>query len=366
MRLRLENLSKKFGNLLAVNNISLNIEEGEIVSLLGPSGCGKTTTLNMIAGFERSTSGEIYFDTQCMNDVHPKERNVGMVFQEYAIFSTMTVYQNIAFGMRMRKIPRKTIKSEVKKIAENLNLTDILYRHVGRLNLSELQRVALGRTLSTRPSIMLLDEPLSNLDATLRERTRVELKRFHDRWSTTMVYVTHDQLEATALADRIAIMKLGELQQFDNAEVIYRNPANIFVATFIGNPPSNIVKGDIKMIDGVMKFQNGSFQTDISSHVSQIKKCLTGDKAAIGFHPEDITMSRSKIAGQTIDAEVYAIEFLGYEKILDLKVNDILVRALVPSDFEVNIGSPIAFSIPSDKVTVFDLKTEENISRISG
>jgi len=213
---------------------------------------------------------------------------------------------------------------------------------------------------------MLLDEPLSNLDATLRERTRVELKRFHDRWSNTMIYVTHDQLEATALADRIAIMKLGELQQFDSAEMIYRNPANIFVATFIGNPPSNIVKGDVKMTDGVMHFQSGSFQLDISSHVSQIKKHMTGDKAAIGFRPEDIIISRSETTNNTISAEIYGVEFLGYDTILDLKIDNLIIRTLVPADFEVNIGSPIAFSIPSDKVNVFDLKTEENIARMSG
>jgi len=366
MILRLENLTKQFGDLVAVKDLNLTIEEGEIISLLGPSGCGKTTTLNMIAGFERATAGKVYFDDRCVNDVHPKERNVGMVFQEYAIFTTMTVFQNISFGLRVRKVPKAEIRAEVRRIAENLNLEKILDRNVANLNLSELQRVALARTISVKPSVLLLDEPLSNLDAALRERTRVELKRFHNKWGITMIYVTHDQLEAISLAKRIAVMDSGMLQQFGTADEIYRHPANLFVAKFIGNPPSNVVRGEVVKKDRSYMFKSGEYELDISMHGDLIKKALKGNKLAISFHTEDVKITRSRNQKNSTPVEVFVVELLGYDQIIDLKVDDLIIRALVPSSMEVKVDERLFMDIPVDKINLFDLETEKNIFLTAG
>ena len=361
MKVVLEQLTKKFDELVAVNNLNLEIKEGEIVSLLGPSGCGKTTTLNMIAGFEKPTDGALYFDGRNMNNVHPKIRNVGMVFQEYAIFTTMTAFENIAFGLRVRKTPKAEITEMVKKIAGSLNLTDTLHKNVNKLNLSELQRVALARTLSTQPSLLLLDEPLSNLDAGLREKTRVELNRFHSRWGITMVYVTHDQTEAISLASRIAVMNAGELQQFNTPEIIYKQPANLFVAQFIGNPPSNIIAGVIKESEGNYYFEAHGFRLDISGLGDVLNKVKRLDKAALGFRAEDIAVRMSQGNGEYTAGTVYNIELLGYESILDIKLGETIIRALVPQNFDATVGDTAFFNVAVEKVNLFDLKTGKNL-----
>jgi len=361
MRVVLEQLTKKFEELVAVNNLNLEIKEGEIVSLLGPSGCGKTTTLNMIAGFERPTDGAVYFDDRNMNNVHPKNRNVGMVFQEYAIFTTMTAFENIAFGLRVRKARKTEITETVEKIAESLNLTDTLHKNVNKLNLSELQRVAMARTLSTKPSLLLLDEPLSNLDASLREKTRVELNRLHDRWGITMVYVTHDQTEAISLSSRIAVMSAGKLQQFDTPEIIYKRPANLFVAQFIGNPPSNILEGAIKESEGNCYFDTYGFRLDISSLRNEFNKIKRHDKAALGFRAEDITVRMSRENGEYVAGTVYNIELLGYESIVDIKLGKTIIRALVPQNFEAMPGDTAFFKVTAEKVNLFDLETGKNL-----
>ena len=361
MRVVLEQLTKKFDELVAVNNLNLEIEEGEIVSLLGPSGCGKTTTLNMIAGFEKPTDGAVYFDARNMNNVHPKNRNVGMVFQEYAIFTTMTAFENIAFGLRVRKTPKAEITETVEKISDSLNLTDALHKNVNKLNLSELQRVALARTLSTQPSLLLLDEPLSNLDAGLREKTRVELNRFHDRWGITTVYVTHDQTEAISLASRIAVMNAGKLQQFDTPEIIYKRPANLFVAQFIGNPPSKILEGAIKESEGNYYFETHGFRLDISSLGNVFNKMKRHDNAALGFRAEDIDVCMSQGNGEYTAGTVYNIELLGYESILDIKLRETIIRALVPQNFDATTGDTVFFNVAVEKVNLFDLETGKNL-----
>jgi len=360
MKLVLSNLTKCFGDLVAVDNMNLEIEDGESVSLLGPSGCGKTTTLNMIAGFERPTSGEVFFDGVYVNNIHPRERNVGMVFQEYAIFTTMNAYQNIAFGLKVRRLSKKVINEEVYKIAKSLNLQHTLHRNINKLNLSELQRIALARTLSTKPSLLLLDEPLSNLDAALRERTRVELKRFHEQWGITMIYVTHDQIEAIALSNRIAVMNQGRLQQYDTADKIYNEPANIFVAQFIGSPPSNIVRGEIKKTQGRYIFKNGTFMLDISNK-KDILKFYNEDRLAIGFRPENILVLNSKKNSLSIPAEVYEVEPTGYETILDLKIDQIIIRALVNSEYSVEVGDRLFVNIDIEHLNLYDVKSEKNL-----
>ena len=361
MKVILENLTKEFDELVAVNDLSLEIREGEIVSLLGPSGCGKTTTLNMISGFERPTRGTVYLDGRNVNNVHPKNRNVGMVFQEYAIFTTMSAFDNIAFGLRVRKTPKAIIRKTVGEIADNLNLTDALHRNINKLNLSELQRIALARTLSTQPSLLLLDEPLSNLDAGLREKTRVELNRFHEQWGITMVYVTHDQTEAISLANRIAVLDTGKLQQFDTPDIIYKRPANLFVAQFIGNPPSNIVKGEVRESRGEFYFQNHEFRLDLSSLRGLSDKVPSDGKTALGFRAEDMKVGASRGGGDDIAGMVYNIELLGYESILDIKVGETILRALVPQNFAASIGDLIYLNPTIDKINLFDIKTGKNL-----
>ena len=360
MKVVLEQLTKRFDELVAVNNLNLEIKEGEIVSLLGPSGCGKTTTLNMIAGFERPTEGAVYFDDRNMNNVHPKNRNVGMVFQEYAIFTTMTAFENIAFGLRVRKLPKTEITETVERIAESLNLTDTLHKNINKLNLSELQRVAMARTLSTQPSLLLLDEPLSNLDASLREKTRVELNRLHDRWGITMVYVTHDQTEAISLSSRIAVMSAGKLQQFETPEIIYKRPANLFVAQFIGNPPSNILEGAIKESEGNWYFDTYGFRLDISNLRNEFSKVKHCEKAALGFRAEDIGVRMSRENGEYTAGTIYNIELLGYESIVDIKLAKTIIRALVPQNFHAVPGDTAFFKVTAEKVNLFDLETGKN------
>ncbi|WP_455369951.1 ABC transporter ATP-binding protein, partial [[Eubacterium] cellulosolvens] len=228
--LRLEKLRREFGSLVAVNDLTLEIKSGEFVSLLGPSGCGKSTTLNMIAGLLEPTSGKIFVGDEDITGISPIERNVGLVFQNYAVFSSMTVYDNLAFGLKVRKYPEDQIRSEVHKIAETLELSDVLAMKAGKLRLDELQRTALGRSMITKPAFFLLDEPLSNLDAGLRSLMRVELKRIQQELKQTILYVTHDQVEAMSMADRIAVMDHGELQQYGPREELYSNPSNRFVA----------------------------------------------------------------------------------------------------------------------------------------
>jgi ABC-type sugar transport system ATPase subunit len=361
MKLVLEELTKRFGDLVAVDTLNLDIEAGEIVSLLGPSGCGKTTTLNMISGFERPDHGNVYFDGNRVNDIHPRERNVGMVFQEYAIFTTMNAYDNIAFGLQVRKAPKKQIEREVLEIAESLNLKDALYRNINKLNLSELQRVALARTLSTKPSLMLLDEPLSNLDAALRERTRVELKHFHDRWGITMIYVTHDQIEAISLANRIAIMREGRLQQYDTAQAIYREPANVFIAQFIGSPPSNIVRGEVTRRNGSILFQTGKLWLDISPFKALLNRRADDSALVVGIRPEHISVSKTKKSEAALPAEVYAVEPLGFETILDLKIDDIIIRALIETEYSASVGERLFFDVHIDEINLFSADTEENL-----
>lgn len=361
MKILLENLTKRFNELTAVDSLNLEIKDGEIVSILGPSGCGKTTTLNMIAGFENPTNGTVYFNDRAVNGIHPRERNVGMVFQEYAIFTTMNAFDNIAFGLKVRKMPRKQIKEEVDKIAKSFNLQDAMHRNIHKLNLSELQRVALARTLTTKPQILLLDEPLSNLDAALREKTRVELKRFHQRLGITMVYVTHDQIEAISLANRIAVMNLGRLQQFATAQTIYKRPANMFVARFIGSPPSNIVEGRLRRENGRYYVERDDFRLDITMHKTVLDDSFRGEGVAVGFRPEEVEVSTGKAAGDGLKARVYAVEPLGEETILDLAVSDCIVRAMVSSEFLVETGENVVFRVPPEQVNLFDTATGKNL-----
>ncbi|HDJ83484.1 MAG TPA: ABC transporter ATP-binding protein, partial [Desulfurococcaceae archaeon] len=239
---RLENLTKCFGRVIAVNNLNLEIKDGEFVALLGPSGCGKTTTLLMIAGIYKPTKGYIYFDDVIVNDLPPKDRNIGMVFQSYALYPHMRVFDNIAFPLKLQKLPKEEIKKRVLETAKLLRIEDLLNRKPAQLSGGQQQRVALARALAKQPNLFLMDEPLSNLDAKLRVIMRAELKRLQKSLGITTIYVTHDQVEAMTMADRIAVLNKGELQQYSTAEELYSKPSNLFVAGFIGSPPMNFIE----------------------------------------------------------------------------------------------------------------------------
>lgn len=274
--IKLDNISKKYKNFFAVKNVELEIPDGDFVVILGPSGCGKTTTLRMIAGLEIQSSGHIYYGEKVVDDLEPKDRNIAMVFQSYALYPHMTVFENISFGLKARMVKNEVIKDKVEQIAEKLQISDTLIKKPAELSGGQRQRVALARALVREPELFLFDEPLSNLDARLRTSARIDLKRLHNDLKKTMVYVTHDQTEAMTLADKIAIMNKGELLQFDTPLNIMRHPVNKFVADFIGYPPINTIEGEIVNNGSNTIFIIGEISLEISKHLDYEGGCVLG------------------------------------------------------------------------------------------
>ncbi len=359
--LRLVNLRKEFGDLVAVNDLNLEIKSGEFSSLLGPSGCGKTTTLNMIAGLLTPTSGKIYVGDADITDLPPLARKVGLVFQNYAVFGHMTVYDNLAFGLKVRKLPKDEIKAEIRKVSELLELTDILNKKAGGLRLDEMQRTALGRSMVTEPAFFLLDEPLSNLDATLRSFMRVELKRIQRELKQTILYVTHDQIEAMSMADRIAIMNLGRLQQYGTRSEVYDHPANKFVANFIGSPSMNFI--DCSLVEKGEKayLDTGEFQIDVTKLKGTIKKGATSSKLIMGIRPEDVQVSMKPPSKNSVKTKVYLIEPIGAKTIASVKIGNIIVKAIAPGIFRPKIDEEAYMDFDMQKMHAIDRKTEKTI-----
>lgn len=357
---KLVKLRKEFGSLVAVNDLTLTVDDGSLVSLLGPSGCGKTTTLRMIAGLTTPTSGEIYFDDKLVNDLRPQERNVGLVFQDYAVFPHMSAFDNIAFGLKIRGVPKEEIRRKVLEVAELLNIKDILNTMPRRMSQSELQSVALARTLVTNPSVLLLDEPLSNLDAALRARMRAELKRLQREIGQTVIYVTHDQLEAIAISDKIAVMNLGVLHQYGTPEEIYNHPKTKFVAGFIGTPPMNFIECTFVEEDGGL-LDLGIAKINISECQDVIKReCSTG-KVILGVRPEDVKIGNEKISENAVEVRVEAYEPLGSEAIVDVDLGGNLVRVTAPATFVVKAGDKAYIEFDLHKIHIIDKKTEKVI-----
>ena len=287
-RVLLENITKTYGDVVAVKNVNLEIKDQEFVVLVGPSGCGKTTTLRMVAGLEEISDGKIYIGDRLVNDVPPKDRNIAMVFQSYALYPHMSVYDNMAFGLKLRGIPKKQIDQRVREAANILEIEKLLERLPKQLSGGQRQRVALGRAIVRQPEVFLMDEPLSNLDAKLRVQMRAELQRLHKTLKATVIYVTHDQVEAMTLGQRIAVILNGELQQADNPLMVYEKPANRFVAGFIGSPPMNFVKGTIGKKGDLYTFDCGSFKIDVPLEVDHLLEEYIGKEVAFGIRPEDI------------------------------------------------------------------------------
>jgi len=328
-RIVLENLTKNFGNVKAVDNVDLEIEDKEFVSLLGPSGCGKTTTLRMIAGLEAPTSGKIYFEGKAVNDVPPHRRNVAMVFQDYALYPHMNAFQNMAFSLTMRRIPENEIREQVTNTARLLRIEHLLERMPSELSGGEKQRVALGRALVRKPAVSLLDEPLSSIDAKLRDEMRSELIKIHERFPTTFVYVTHDQVEAMTLSNRIAVMQNGRVHQYDTPINLFHKPVNTFVAGFIGSPTMNLIEGRLSKDPETNKvtFEGPDFAVPISVAVGD--KHLNR-KSVLGIRPEGVLVSEEEVQG-SFRTELYTAEVRGEFTILKFKIRDTILTSRIES-----------------------------------
>ncbi len=356
----LVHLTKYFGNVRAVEDVNLRVEDGEFVTLLGPSGCGKTTTLRCIAGLEEPTSGEIYIGGELVNDLPPRERNVAMVFQTWALYPHMKVFDNIAFPLKLRKLPKDEIKRRVREVAELLKIENLLDRMPRELSGGQQQRVALGRALVRQPNVFLMDEPLANLDAKLRVYMRAELKALQRRLGITTIYVTHDQVEAMTMSDRIALMNEGRLQQIGTPDEIYNHPANLFVAGFIGSPPMNFIEGDFVEEDSTAYVDCGAFRVDVTEFRDLIKKEASGNALVIGIRPEHIRLSREPVK-TAISAEVYLVEPLGGETIVDLKVDETIFKVKEDADFRALPGEKVWMDFDRGKMHIFDKATERVI-----
>ena len=350
----LRTLSKHFGALRAVDNLELEVPHGSFTALLGPSGCGKTTTMNMISGLEKPTGGEVFFDERPMSNVPIGDRNVGFVFQNYAIFTHMSVYENVAFGLKSQ--PRKSrmekgeIDRRVKAVAETVGLSAALDRAAARLSVNDLQKVALGRSMIMEPTIFLLDEPFSNLDSAFRAYMRAELKRIQHEVGQTMVYVTHDQVEAMGMADRIAVMDRGQLQQYGSPEDLYERPANTFVARFIGSVLNNFLSA--RYADGVLHIGDGSIDLGERRGVFETRDVDTGLTATI--RPERVRVVEAGSADATISAQVTLIEPLGPKDVVHLEYLGTDVRVVLPPDARPSIGSALGLHFDPVQVHVFD------------
>jgi multiple sugar transport system ATP-binding protein len=327
-----ENVSKVFDGTAAVRDFSLDIPDGEFIVLVGPSGCGKSTALRMLAGLERATDGRILIGDRVVNNVAPASRDVAMVFQSYALYPHMTVYDNLAFGLKNKGIPKRDIDERVRRAGEVLQMTELLKRKPKQLSGGQRQRVALGRAIVREPKAFLMDEPLSNLDAKLRVETRAEILKLQRRLGTTTIYVTHDQVEAMTMGDRIAVMNAGVLQQIGTPEELYTNPRNMFVAGFIGSPAMNLVPASL--VDG------------------------GGSDRVAGFRPEHLRVAHGG-DGFAFDARVEVVEYLGDEQLVHITRKDTPLLAKLPVEERVEPGQELRFSVPRDKLLLFDAETQE-------
>lgn len=352
--IRFEKVAKRFRQVSVIKELDLTIQDGEFFTFVGPSGCGKSTLLNMIAGLEPVSEGKILFDNKVVNDLSPKDRDIAMVFQSYALYPHMTVFENIAFPLRMKKVPKNRISEEVTRISGLLGLADLLQRKPKELSGGQRQRVALGRALIRKPEVFLMDEPLSNLDARLRIGMRAELKKLHQELHITTVYVTHDQSEALSLSNRIAVIHQGEIQQCGAPREVYGKPANVFVGGFIGSPPMNFVHGIIRKKTPLEIECNGRiFSPPVERHPES-------DKVILGIRPEDIPVSSGQ-TGTGIEGTVMITEPAGSFNWVDIDWNGKTIRGYAPADSEMQAGTKAWLEWPSDRILVFDADSEKRL-----
>ena len=326
-----EHVTKRFDDAVAVDDLNIDVPDGEFLVLVGPSGCGKTTALRMLAGLEEISAGRILIGDRVVNNVAPGARDVAMVFQSYALYTHMTVYDNLAFSLRNQKLPKTEIDRRVKDAGEVLELTEYLKRKPRQLSGGQRQRVALGRAIVREPAAFLMDEPLSNLDAALRVQTRAEILKLQQRLGTTTIYVTHDQVEAMTMGDRIAVMSKGVLQQIGTPEDLYTNPANTFVARFIGSPSMNLLPSAALGVGGVGQL--------------------------VGFRPEHVVLGNGRPGSAHYDANVEVVEYLGDEQLAHVRLGDHEIVVKLPVDPRLQAGKQESFSVPLQKVLLFDEQT---------
>jgi multiple sugar transport system ATP-binding protein len=359
-----ENMTKAWGDVVGVNNLTLDIPDKEFLVLVGPSGCGKSTALRCLAGLEEITAGNIHIADRIVNDVPPKDRDIAMVFQSYALYPHMTVYDNMAFGLKLRKTPKTEINKRVQEAAQILGITELLDRKPKQMSGGQRQRVALGRAIVRHPAVFLLDEPLSNLDAKLRVQTRTEISKLHQRLGTTFIYVTHDQMEALTMADRIAVLRDGVLQQVDTPQHLYDHPDNVFVAGFIGSPAMNFFSGTITGTVDEMYADSGQVRMRLpQSEVEQLGQESIGREVIFGVRPEDIHYPQyvpSGVNGQAIEAVVDVTELMGNEIFVYLIAGDdqnFIARVDPRSDLRP--GDKVGIIFNADKIHIFDRVTEK-------
>src|SRR5438445_7640245 len=334
----LKDLNKKYDEVHAVKDVNLTIRDKEFMVLVGPSGCGKSTTLRMVAGLEEITSGEISIGDRVVNDLPPKDRDIAMVFQNYALYPHMTVYDNMAFGLKMRKFPKVEIQKRVQDAADILGIQELLKRKPRQLSGGQRQRVAVGRAIVRHPQVFLFDEPLSNLDAKLRVQMRVELKRLHERLETTAIYVTHDQVEAMTLGDRVVVMKDGLVQQVGEPLELYNEPANLFVAGFLGSPAMNFATVQISETNGALWAGNEGMRIKVPVEIASRLGCHIRSDVTIGIRPEDLHVATGADPEElSFDAMIEVIEKLGSEILLDVAVGPHTMVASVDPSVRVNV-----------------------------
>ncbi len=365
--IRLENVTKNFKNTTAINRLNLSIEDGEFFCVLGPPGAGKTTLLRLIVGLEKPDEGDILIGDDTVNNVHPSKRDIAMIFQNLALYPDKTVFDNIAFPLRQQQVPDDEIEKKVVDVAQGLKIDWMLEKIPSQLSGGERQRVAIGRAIVRQPKAYLMDEPLSNLDALLRLEMRVALKELQTNLKETFVYVTHDQVEALSMGDRIAVLDHGKIQQVDDPETIYQLPNNIFVATILGNPPMQFLKCSFQRHNGKVLIKHDAFT--LSTDDQNVKEVLdfNTEKGGIvlGLRPEDITIYTQKPKSQAIDAEIYVTEPLGNETIVDIKLFDNVIKVLSESDFVGNPGQKIWISFNYSKLHLFHEETHDCIFHAS-
>jgi multiple sugar transport system ATP-binding protein len=355
---RLDNVVKNYGSLYAVNHVSLTVEDGEFVALVGPSGCGKTTTLNLVAGLIPMSGGEIAIGDRVVTTLDPKDRDIAMVFQNYALYPNKTVYKNLAFPLQMRHLPKDEIDRKVKQAAQTLDITHLLERRPRELSGGQQQRVALGRALVRDPAVFLMDEPLSNLDAKLRVQMRSELKRFHQDLKATVIYVTHDQLEAVTMADKMAVMSGGLLQQYDAPAQVFEHPANTFVAGFVGSPAMNLVPLRLtQQGDAVALASPDGWQLALSPEKAQLARTASSDAVVLGARHSTLRLHKSAMPG-AVAGHAYIVEPTGDITFVQVKLGSSVIIVSVDPSVRVAPDEPVWIAFDQAKLHLFDGVTQ--------
>jgi multiple sugar transport system ATP-binding protein len=361
--LRIEDLSKNFGTTEVLKKINLEIDEGNFLVLLGPSGCGKSTLLNIIAGLETINEGNVYIDDYNVSKVEPKDRNIAMVFQSYALYPSMNVKENMIFGLKQAKTSKEKIEEQLEKVSSFLQVKELLNRKPSQLSGGQRQRVAIGRALVREPRIFLFDEPLSNLDAKLRVEMRREIKKLHQKLKTTVVYVTHDQTEAMSLGTKIAIMNHGVIQQNESPEIIYNKPSNTFVADFIGSPSMNLIKGKLKQsLDKILFTAEGAnFDIPINDYDFDNTSQLNDKEVYFGIRPEHVYYKKSNEEDFEVNLKADLSEYIGHEQIMTFDLANQELLAKFPSIIKIELNNETKLYFDLTQVSLFDANTQERL-----